>query len=518
MTSIRRWFPILLLVVSALGADDWADAKRQYSLGNFQEAYALYQKIAAASMNFQETAQAWIYAAWAKYTMGDPEGMRDAFRRALAVHPDATVDADLFNETFAKEFQGIRNELVPALLPEQMESVQAAIQSMSDQYLQGKFKECVQLADKVLAAGQRFRQVYKLQGDCWVAQNRIQDAYEAYVSAGRVPSFVAASQQELTPEGKLKKARSLYRRGEKKQAQALLSQLAYGVSPSPEVYSLLGTVLLEQGLYFEAEKVLQQGLLLHSGDGPYYNLYGVALYAQDKYADSVKLFQQATAQDRLFVAGQSNLAAAYAQLKEFAAAETYYQQAMALDPTNAALLSDYGRILLFLEKSADATVRLTEAVRFASDPVPVYYLRGLAYFYSGRFGEANADLNAYLKTRPDDIAAVESFGMLLKSQGKCEQALEYLSKAESLPGRRALAQCRLRLGQTAEAAAVLEALPQDNMSVLNDLAAVQAAGGEFRKAQATVDKIPLGRRVTYVLETCRTVESITAARDAFGLP
>jgi tetratricopeptide (TPR) repeat protein len=514
----RTWVFLILVCSAVLGADEWADAKRQYSLGNFQEAYALYQKIAAASTSSPETAQAWIYAAWTKYTMGDREGMRDAFRRALAVHPDASVDADLFNETFAGEFQGIRNELVPALLPEQMESVQAAIQSMSDQYLQGKYKECVQMADRVLAAGQRFRQVYKLQGDCWVAQNKIQEGYDAYTSAGRVPSFVAPSQQELTPEGKLKKARSLYRRGEIKQAQALLSQLAYGVSPSPEVYSLLGMVLLEQGMYFEAEKVLQQGLLLHSGDGPYYNLYGVAFYAQDKYAESVKLFQQATAQDRLFVAGQSNLAAAYAQLKEFNAAETYYRQAMALDPTNAALLNDYGRVLLFLGKYADASARLTEAVRFASDPVAAYYLRGLAYFYAGKYEEARADLNAYLKAHPDDIPALESYGMLMKSQDQCDRALEYLSRAESLPGRRALAQCRLRLGQASDAAAVLEALPQDNMAVLNDLAAVQTAGGEFRKAQATVDKIPAGRRVTYVLEACRTVESITAARDAFGLP
>ena len=515
---MKRTCLLILLLACGLMADEWGDAKRQYSLGNFQEAYAIYQRIAASSTNAQETAQAWIYAAWAKYTMGDPEGMRDAFRRALAVHPDATVDADLFNETFAKEFQTVRNELVPALLPEQMESVQGAIQSLSDMYLQGKYRDCAQLAIKVLAAGQRFRQVYKLQGDCWVAQNKIQDAYDAYVSAGRVPSFVAPSQQELTPEGKLKKARSFYRRGEKKQAQALLAQLAYGVSPSAEVYSLLGVVLMEQGLYFEAEKVFQQGLLLHSGDGPYYNLYGVALYAQDKYADAVKLFQQATAQDRLFVAGQSNLAAAYAQLKEFAAAETYYQQTMALDPTNAAVLSDYGRVLLFLGKYADAAARLTEAVRFAADPVPAYYLRGLAYFYAGKYQEANADLEAYLKARPDDVAAVESYGMLLKSQDQCDRALVYLSKAESLPGRRALAQCRLRLGQASGAEAVLEALPQDNMAVLNDLAAVQVAAGEFRKAQATADRIPAGRRVTYVLDACQTVAAITAARDAFGLP
>jgi len=509
---------LILTLAAGSWADEWTDAKRQYSLGNFQDAYGLYIKIAGASTSSSEAAQAWIYASWAKYTLGDKEGMRDAFRKALSAWPDVAVDADLFNEAFAGEFQNVRTELVPALLPEQMENVLSNIQSLSGLYMEGKYKECVLTAEKFLAAGQRFRQVFKIQGDCQVAQNKVLEAYDSYVNASRVPSFVAQSQQELTPEAKLKKGRSLYRRGEKKQAQTVLSQLAYGVSPSPEVFSLLGSILLDQKMYFEAEKVLQQGLLLHSGDSPYYNMYGAALFAQDKFADAVKLFQQAIAQDRLFVAGLANLAAAYAQLKEFNAAETYYQQAVLLDPTDAAILGDYGRVLIFTGKYGDAAARLSEALRFASDPTPYHYLRGLAYFFGGKYEEANADLNAYLKAKPDDIPAVESYGILLKSQGKCDMALEFLKKAVSLVGRRALAQCRLNLGDKTDAIAVLEALPQDDMTVLNDLSAAYAAGGEYRKAQAAVDKIPAGRRVTYILDTCQVVESLTAARDAFGLP
>ncbi len=508
---------LLALLCAAAGADDWVDAKRHYSLGNFQEAHDLYARIAAASASASEAAQAWIYASWAKYTMGDQEGMRAGFRNALAAWPDVTVDSDLFNEEYAREFDAVRGELVPVLLPEQAGSLQISIQALSEQYLSGKYKECAAGAAQLLQGGQRFRQIYKAQGDCLVALNKLTEAHEAYAAAGKVPSFVAPGQADLSPEVKLKKARSLYRRGEKKQAQVLLAQLAYGVSPPPEVFSLLGVILLDQALWFEAEKVLQQGLLLHSGDAAYYNLYGVVLYAQDKYSDAVRLFQQAVAQDRLFPAALANLAAAYTRLRETTTAETYYAQAVLLDPTNAALLGDCGRVLLLNEKPAEAVSKLNDAVRFAADPVPYLYLRGRAHFASGRFAEANADLDAYLKARPDDHDARESYGLLLKSQDRCGEAVGYLEKAAGVQGRRAQAQCLLALGKGADAAAVLAGLPADDMGVLNDWAAVLASTGEYRQAREVARRIPPGRRVTAALETCETVEAVNAALDAFGI-
>jgi len=515
---VKRIFLVLaLFAVVGVRADDWTDARRQYAQGNFQEAYEIYVKIAAAASVPTEAAQAWIYGAWADYSKGNLEGMRDALRKALAAYPDATVDPDLFNDTFAREFQGIRNELVPALLPEQMSGVQASIQTLSDLYLQGRYKECLQAADKALTAGQRYRQIYKLQGDCWVGQNAMTEAYDAYAAATRSPSFLQVTQQEMTPEAKLKKSRSLYHRGEKKQAQALLAQLVYGVNPPAEVFSLLGTILLEQKLFIEAEKVLQQGLILHAGDALYYNLYGVALFAQDKYAEAAKFFQQATALNHVFVAALANLAEAYVQLREFSAAETYYQQAVQMDPTNAILLAEYGRVMLFEGKNAEAAARISDALRFSADPAPLLYLRGLANLYGGKYEEADADLAAYLKARPDDAAAVEGYGILLKRRDKCDAALPFLEKAASLTGRRALAQCTLRLGRASEAAAILEALPQNDVGVLNDLAAVYAAAGEYGKAEAVAVKIPADRRVTFFLDTCKTVEALTDARAAFGL-
>jgi tetratricopeptide (TPR) repeat protein len=515
---VRRAFALVLLAAACLAADDWTDAKRQYSLGNFDEAAGMYERIAGSTPSQQEAAQAWIYAAWTRFAAGQADAVREAFRRALAAWPDVTVDADLFNAAFAGEFSAVRGELAPVLLPEQAGSLQIAMQALSEQYLTGKYKECAAAAGQLLQGGQRFRQIYKVQGDCLVAMNKLSDAYESYAAAGRVPSFVAPGQAELSPDAKLRKARSLYRRGEKKQAQALLAQLAFGVTPPPEVFSLLGLILLEQGQWFEAEKVFQQGLILHSGDAAYYNLYGVSLLAQEKAADSVRLFQQAVAQDRLFPAALANLAAAYARLKETSTAETYYAQAVLLDPTNASLLTDFGRTLFLNGKAAEAVSRLNDAVRFASDPVPVLYLRGLAHFALGRRAEANADLDAFLRARPDATDARESYGLLLRSQGQCADAVAYLGKAASVAGRRAQAQCLLSLGRGDEAEAVLASLPGDDMAVLNDRAAVLVLSGKFREAREVVAAVPASRRVTTVLETCETVEGINAALDAFGMP
>ncbi len=48
---MRYLLAFLVLILSCLwaAADTWEEAKKQYSLGNFQEAYALYAKIAAGS-------------------------------------------------------------------------------------------------------------------------------------------------------------------------------------------------------------------------------------------------------------------------------------------------------------------------------------------------------------------------------------------------------------------------------------------------------------------------------------
>lgn len=503
------FFPLILL------PDKWEEAKKAYSIGEFQIAFSNYKKIAESSESFQEKAQAYIYAAWCKYTMGEKEEMKLYLQKALEELPDIQIETELFNEEFIEQFKTIKTEKIPEVLPEEKNIISDKIEELNLLLQNRKYKECISKGKQIIQT-LKYKQIFKILGDCFLFQNQINEALESYKQAQKLPLFLKEEPAILSQEAQLKKARSLYRRGEKKQALQILNSLIYSYNPPAEAFGFSGLILMEENLFFEAEKVLEQGLLLNSGNAFYYNLYGTSLYAQGKYTEAIKLFQQVISIDKFFASALANLASAYAQFKEFNAAETYFSQAILLDPTNAFYLKEYGKTLLFLDKYSEAINKFTEALKYEKDPTMLYYLRGIAYLFDKNYANAFKDLDNYLSKRSDDIKAIEFYGVLLKEQGQYQKAIEYLKKSNSDYSKRALAQCYLYNNNLEEAINILTQL-SENIFVLNDLAAAYLMAGEFTKAHQTISKIPQNRRAGKILENIEIVEKIFNSRSSFGL-
>lgn len=506
-------FLILILPLICLSGK-WEEAKKAYSIGEFDKAFNLYIEIASSSESFQEKAQGFLYAAWCKYTMGEKEEMKVYLRKALEEWAELPLEEELFNEEFSDYFKTIKGEKVPQIFPEEKDQIISKIDELNLLFQNRKFKECINTG-KQISSTLKYKQILKILGDCYLSQNQIDDALETYKIAVKSPMFVK-EETILTPEAQIKKARSLYRRGEKKQALQILNSLIYSFNPPAEAFALSSLIFLEDNLYFEAEKVLSQGLLLNSGNSTYYNLYGFALYVQGKYTEAIKLFQQAISIDKFNAPAMANLALCYLQFKEFSAAETYLSQAILLEPTNSFYLKEFGKALLLSGKYKEAITKFSESIKYEKDPTLVYYLRGLAYLFDKDYENAFKDLNNYLSKKSDDIKAIEFYGVLLKEQNQCLKAIEYLQKSTSEYAKRALAQCYIKENKPEEAKNLLLELKED-VQILNDLAYCYLMLGEYKKAYEAVSKIPQNRRAGKIFENVETVEKIFNARLAFGL-
>lgn len=511
----RRIVLIFFFLPLILLAEKWDEAKRAYSLGEFEKAFSIYIEIAESSENPQEKAQAYIYAAWCKYTTGEKQEMQANLQKALELWPDIYPEMELFNEEFSDYFKSIKNEKIPALLPEEKITISKKIDEINTLFQNRKFRECINQG-KQISTNFKYKQIYKILGDCLLFSNQFEEALETYKIALRAPLFQKEEETILTPEAQLKKARSLYRRGEKKQALQILNSLVYSYNPPAEAFGLSGMILMEENLFFEAEKVLSQGLILNSGNANYYNLYGVALYIQGKYTEAIKLFQQAISTDKFFSSAMANLALCYTQFKEYSAAETYFSQAIGLDPTNSFYLKEFGKALLASGKYKDAINRLSEALKYEKDPTTIYYLRGIAYLFEKNYENAFKDLDNYLSKRPEDLRALEFYGVLLKEQNQFSKAIEYLKKSNSSYAKKALAQCYLYEKKPEEALNILKELPEDLLQ-FNDMAYGYLMLGEYKKAYETIEKIPQTRRAGRILENIELVEKIFRARSSFGL-
>ncbi len=116
--------------------------------------------------------------------------------------------------------------------------------------------------------------------------------------------------------------------------------------------------------------------------------------------------------------------AMYERMKNYAAAETEFRKALALDPDNASVLNYLGYML------ADRNVRLEEAHKLISralelDPYNGAYLDSLgwAYFRMGKLDEAETNLRLSLQRVSGDPTVRDHLGDVLAKRDKLKEAI-----------------------------------------------------------------------------------------------
>ena len=139
------------------------------------------------------------------------------------------------------------------------------------------------------------------------------------------------------------------------------------------------------------------------------------------------------------------------------------EKAYSLNPNEFEIQSNYGSVLLGIDRVDEALPILEKAVSFGKVDAAVHYDLATAYYRKGRFAEASTELKKSLSVNPKYVPAQSEFGAILLRQGKPDEALEHLETAvahdpDYVSARFNLANALIQLGRRPEALEQLKAV------------------------------------------------------------
>jgi tetratricopeptide (TPR) repeat protein len=164
-------------------------------------------------------------------------------------------------------------------------------------------------------------------------------------------------------------------------------------------------------------------------DAGAWNLQGLALLCDQKPDQAVNAFKQAQALAPTFTDVHNNLGVAYVSLKNYAAAETEFQTALA--DTNYPAAGPYfnlARVYYLKGNYEEARALAKKSMMLSPKEVGPRLLYGLSLQRLGRLDEASTVYHDLLVLAPANSDACYYLGEILIQQGKPCEAREYLSK------------------------------------------------------------------------------------------
>lgn len=245
-----------------------------------------------------------------------------------------------------------------------------------------------------------------------------------------------------------------------------------------QTYTLLGSILLEQGRLGEAEAVygrslhlgrddlesqiglgrvrlaqnrgaeaidhFRRGVRLQPRSGRTHNHLGVALLQLNRAAEAEAAFRAALRVEPDFLAAQLNLGSALVALGRADEAIAGYQELLRTNPANTTVRIKLGRTLAQQGRADAALAQYAEAVRLQPEDFEARSALGDALIRAQRYSEAAAQFAEAVKLKPDSFEARVNYGSLLAGQRNTAEARKEFEEALRLkPG---VATVHLNLG------------------------------------------------------------------------
>jgi tetratricopeptide (TPR) repeat protein len=117
------------------------------------------------------------------------------------------------------------------------------------------------------------------------------------------------------------------------------------------------------------------------------------------------------------------------------AAATNYDDALALNPSDATLYIEAGQNLAALERHAEAEQRYAEAIKLVPDSMQAHFLYGMELGREGKPAEAAAQFREAVRIMPNLAEARLNLGVALQNQGNNAEALAQFEQVlEKNPG------------------------------------------------------------------------------------
>lgn len=169
-------------------------------------------------------------------------------------------------------------------------------------------------------------------------------------------------------------------------------------------------------------------------------------------SDAVTFYQTAVAANPTSAALHADLADAWHSIGDHARAEREFQEALRLDGRDAWIRFRHGLMLWRRELVAEAERELHEAAQIAPKRAAVRGTLGVFYMRQSQFAKAEQELLAAINARPDIWALARLYGTVALRQGKLDRAARAFEEAERLGAndthfRMTYADIRAQLGQ-----------------------------------------------------------------------
>jgi predicted O-linked N-acetylglucosamine transferase (SPINDLY family) len=227
------------------------------------------------------------------------------------------------------------------------------------------------------------------------------------------------------------------------------------------------------------------------------HLLGVTEYQCDRHEEADRLLQQALVIEPRSAAACSNHGIVLHELKRYADALARHDRAIALKPTYAEALSNRAMTLTELERFDDAVASCDKAIALKPDYAEAHCNRANALCHLRRFDEALASCDRALALRPNYADALSNRGNALTELGRFDEALACYDKALALrPGLAAAWVGRgnvfLNINRYGEAFTAFQkalAIKPDSLKALAQLAHYYERHGRMEEAIACYDRV-----------------------------
>ncbi len=197
----------------------------------------------------------------------------------------------------------------------------------------------------------------------------------------------------------------------------------------------LGRVRLAQNRGEEAIEYFRRAVELQPRSGRTHNHLGVALLQLNRAAEAEAAFRRALQVEPDFLAARMNLGSALVALGRADEAIAGYEDLLRLDPSNTAARIKLGKTFAQQGRHEEALGQYLEAVRLQPDDFEARAALGNALIRAQRLAEAAEQFALAVQLDPASFEARANYGSLLAGQGKTAEARRQFEQALRLrPG------------------------------------------------------------------------------------
>ncbi|MGI9175636.1 MAG: tetratricopeptide repeat protein, partial [Rhodothermales bacterium] len=238
--------------------------------------------------------------------------------------------------------------------------------------------------------------------------------------------------QTLDPEVKsfLARGQQAAQRGAYQQALALADSAQRYVPELADIYLLRGTVYSIMNRTEAAQAAYRQVIKLDPAYPDVRRMMGDDAVSLGKHREALRLYRDEKAvapSPRLYV----GMGRAYTELGVTDSARWAFEQAIALDSTEASAYLEYGQLA---EEAGDLETALAyshKALALQPDRTNYQFILGRQLFHAGRLEEALGYLEQAAGAGPLHYPAQYNLGQMLARLGRQEEADRYLALADS---------------------------------------------------------------------------------------